>query len=94
MRLKPMLTWRISLVSVFSSRCESNSPSRMRLAANDSSFSGWLISRAIAAEPNTVASSAMLPHNSSVLQAIGPTRVGSACNQYGSASIEKPTHRP
>jgi hypothetical protein len=46
MRLKPMLTSRISLVSVFSSSRESRSPSRMRLAANDSSFSGRLISRA------------------------------------------------
>jgi hypothetical protein len=35
-----MLTSRISLVSVFSSRRESNSPSRMRLAANDSWRSG------------------------------------------------------
>ena len=29
-----------------------------------------------------------------VLQAIGPSRVGSACSQYGSLSNEKPTHRP
>jgi hypothetical protein len=47
MRLKPMLTSRISLVSVFSSRRESRSPSRMRLAANDSCFSGRLISAAM-----------------------------------------------
>ena len=93
-RLKPMLTARISLVSVFSSRRDSNSPSRMRLAANDSSLSGWLMSRAIAAEPKIVASSAMPSHSVSVLQASGSTRVVSACSQYGSRSIEKPTHSP
>ena len=80
-RLKPMLTWRISLVIVVSSRRESNSPSRIRLAANDSSLSGWLMRRAIAAEPSTVASSAMPTHRMIVLADIGPTRVGSTCSQ-------------
>src|SRR5882724_5216125 len=94
MRLKPMLTWRISLVSVFSSSCDSYSPSRMRLAANDRSRKGWLISRAMPAEPSTVASKAMVTHSSQVLPAIGLTRVGSACSQYWSLSIVKPTHSP
>ena len=81
MRLKPMLTSRISLVSVVSSRRESNSPSRMRLAANDSSFSGWLISRAMAAEPSSVASSAMPTQTNQVPLVSGRTRVASACSQ-------------
>ena len=52
MRLKPMLTSRISLVTAFSSsRLASKSPSRTRLAANDSCLSGRLISRAISAAP-------------------------------------------
>ena len=58
-RLKPMLTWRISLVIVVSSRRESYSPSRIRLAANERSFSGRLMRRAMPAEPSTVASSAI-----------------------------------
>ena len=58
-RLKPMLTSRISLVSVFSSRRESRSPSRIRLAANESCLSGRLIKRAIATDPTSVASKAI-----------------------------------
>ena len=81
MRLKPMLTWRISAVMVFSSSTESNSPSRMRLAAKESSCSGRLMARAISAEPNTEASSAMLPHSPSVPQVSVPTREESACSQ-------------
>ena len=81
MRLKPMLTWRISLVSVLSSSRESNSPSRMRLVANDRSLSGLLMARAIATDASTVASSAMPTQITSVLAAIGPSRVGSACSQ-------------
>jgi len=63
MRLKPMLTSRISLVMVVSSSRESYSPSRMRPAASASSRSGWLMRRAIRAEPTTVASSAMTTHH-------------------------------
>src|ERR1044072_5071070 len=37
-RLKPMLTWRISLVIVVSSRRESYSPSRIRLAGDERAF--------------------------------------------------------
>ena len=52
MRLKPILTSRISLVTVFSSRrLASKSPSRTRLAANDSCLSGRLIRRAMTAAP-------------------------------------------
>ena len=43
---------------------------------------------------STVAIKAMPTHSVIVLSAIGPTRVGSACSQYGSSSIEKPTHNP
>ena len=59
------------------------------------------LSRAIGAElrsqlgPDTlVARKAMLTHSVIVLHAIGPTRPGSICSQYGSRSIEKPTKRP
>ena len=93
-RLKPMLTWRISLVIVVSSRRESYSPSRIRLAANERSLSGRLMRRAMPAEPSTVASSAIETQRMIVLVDIGPTRVGSTLSQNGSRSIEKPTHRP
>ena len=93
-RLKPMLTWRISLVIVVSSRRESYSPSRIRLAANERSLSGRLISRAMPAEPSTVASSAIETQRTIVLVDIGPTRVGSTLSQNESRAIEKPTHRP
>ena len=66
----------------------------MRLAANDRSRSGWLISRAMAADPSRVASRAMLAHVTHVLGATGNTRPDSACNQYGSRSMPIPTHKP
>ena len=81
MRLKPRLTSRISLVSVFSSRRESRSPSRMRLAAKDSSRSGRLISRAITTEPTSVASSAMPTQTNQVLLVSGPACAVSDCSQ-------------
>ena len=62
MRLKPRLTSRISLVSVFSSSARIEVASRMRLAAKDSSRSGRLMSRVITTEPTSVASSAMPTH--------------------------------
>jgi hypothetical protein len=94
MRLKPTLTSRISLVSVFSSSTESKSPSRMRLAAKLSCRSGWLIRRAMAIEPTSVAISAMPTHTNQVPGVSGSTRAASACSQYESFSIVKPTHRP
>src|SRR5664279_2268361 len=93
-RLKPMLTWRISLVIVVSSRRESYSPSRMRLAANERSLSGRLMRRAMPAEPSTVASRAIETQRTMVLVDIGPTRVGSTLSQNESRAIEKPTQRP
>jgi hypothetical protein len=71
-RLKPMFTWRISLVIVVSSRRESYSPSRMRLAANERSCSGRLISAAMPAEPSTVARSAIETQSRMVPVDIGP----------------------
>ncbi len=53
----------------------------MRLAANDRSLSGRLISRAMPAEPSTVASRAIETHSMMVLVDIGPTRVGSTFSQ-------------
>jgi hypothetical protein len=52
MRLKPMLTARISLVRArSSSRCASYSPSRTCMVARDSCLSGRLMSRVISAAP-------------------------------------------
>ena len=95
MRLKPMLTSRISLVSVFSSRRESRSPSRMRLAANDNCFSGRLIRLAITAEPTSVASSAM-PTQIEPGAAVDRPRAGPhrPAASTGRDRSMKPTHSP
>jgi hypothetical protein len=67
MRLKPMFTSRISLVTAFSSRrLASKSPSRTRLAAKDSCFSGLLIRRAITAAPASDSAAAVISHTSQV----------------------------
>ena len=81
MRLKPWFTSRISRVIIDSSRRESYSPSRIRLAANDSSLSGLLISRAITIEPNSVATSAMPTQTNQVRPVMAPTRRLSVCSQ-------------
>ena len=95
MRLKPMLTWRISLVIVVLVEA------RVELALADAAggerqvaCSGWLISRAIAdrAEHGGEQRDAD-PDDQVVPGDIGPTRVGSACSQYGSLarSRSRPT---
>ena len=81
MRLKPTLTARTSVVLVRSSSRVSYSPSRMRAAAVDSSFSGRLIRPAIVAEPMTVARIAMPTQTNQVLEVSGVTRADSACSQ-------------
>ena len=81
MRLKPRLTSRISLVIVFSSSRESRSPSRMRLAANESCCSGRLMRRAMPTEPSAVAASAMPIQIAQVLPPSGPVCAGAACSQ-------------
>ena len=66
----------------------------MRLAANDRSRSGWLISRATAAEPTSVAAMAIATQTIQVPSRSVCRRDGSACSQYGSRSMVKPTHSP
>ena len=82
MRLKPMLTSRISLVATCSSsRLASKSPSRIRLAANDSCFRGWLIRRAITAAPVSDRTAAVTSQMTQVLVRDGPSREGSVSSQ-------------
>ena len=95
MRLKPMLTSRISLVATFSSSLlASKSPSRMRLAANDSCLSGRLMRRAISAAPTSDRMAAVISQISQVPLCSGPRREGSVSSQYESPSMLKPTHTP
>jgi hypothetical protein len=82
MRLKPMLTSRISLVATFSSRwLASKSPPRTRLAAKESCFSGWLISRAMMAAPVSDRAAATTSQIIQVLLPSGLTRERSTCSQ-------------
>ncbi|MCY1557336.1 hypothetical protein D9M68_941820 [compost metagenome] len=82
MRLKPMLTWRISLVATVSlSWLALKSPSRTRLAANESFFNGRLISRAIRAAPARESRAAVPSQISQVMPATSSTREGSVCSQ-------------
>ncbi|MCY1380853.1 hypothetical protein D9M69_687100 [compost metagenome] len=57
------------------------SPSRTRLAANESFFKGWLISRAINAAPARDSAAAVASQISQVAPVTGPTREGSVSSQ-------------
>ncbi len=82
MRLKPMLTWRISLVATFSSsRLAAKSPSRTRLAANESCLSGRLIRRAISAAPASDRAAAVSSQISQVRPPVWLKRARSSCIQ-------------
>ncbi len=95
MRLKPMFTSRISLVTAFSSRrLAAKSPSRTRLAAYESCLSGWLISRAMAAAPARDRAPAVMSQISQVRPPAGLKREWSISSQLGSPLMLKPTHRP
>ena len=95
MRLKSMLTSRISCVATFSSsRTEPNFPSRTCAAAACSFLSGWLTSRASSAAPSSESAAAMPNQTSQVLRSTAPTRLGSVSSQNCSRPILKPTHSP
>ena len=95
MRLKPMLTSRISLVTAFSSsRLASKSPSRTRLAAKDNCLSGRLIRRAITAAPASDSAAAVISQTSQVLPPTCEKRLRSSSIQKWSRSMRKPIHRP
>ncbi len=94
MRLKPMFTSRISLVTASSSSCAAKSPSRSRLVALESCLSGRLMRPAITAAPASDSAAAVSTHTSQVLPPAGLKREGSIRNQFWSPSMVKPTHRP
>ena len=95
MRLKPMFTSRISLVTTSSSRWLAvKSPSLTRLAAYDSCLSGRLISRAMAAAPASDSAPAVMSQMSQVRPPAGLKRDRSISSQLGSPLMLKPTHRP
>ncbi len=82
MRLKPMLTSRISLVAANSSRVEVLKwPSRTWLAAYDRRLRGRLIRPAMTAAPDKDKAAAMLSQTSQPLPPKGLSRSGSICNQ-------------
>src|SRR5574343_151077 len=95
MRLKPMFTSRISLVTTSSSRwLAAKSPSLTRLAAYDSCLSGRLISRAMAAAPASDSAPAVMSQMSQVRPPAGLKRERSISSQLGSPLMLKPTHTP
>src|SRR6218665_1786852 len=95
MRLKPMLTSRISLAATSSSRwLAAKSPSLTRLAAYDSCFSGRLPSRAIAAAPVSDSAVAMTSQTSQVPPSVGLKRERSISSQLGAPLMSNPTHSP
>ena len=82
MRLKPMLTSRISFDATNSSRWLAlKSPSRTRLAANDNCLSGRLIRRAIKAAPASDSDAAVISQITQVLLPAGLNRERSVCSQ-------------
>ena len=94
MRLKPMLTWRIlAREGVFVEP-------RLVLAVADAARGerrlarGWLIRRATAAEPSSVAMMAIPTHSSQVDGASGRRRCGSVSKASRRPSRSKPTYRP
>jgi hypothetical protein len=95
MRLKPMFTSRISLVTASSSSwLAAKSPSRTRLAAYESCLSGRLMSRAMAAAPASDSAPAVMSQISQVLPLAADRRERSMSSQLRSPLMVKPTHSP